>query len=163
MTAPPDYLKDKLVVSTRLGAAGLLHDGQWCGHGEPQYAVFDVQVGNENTFSLQLPDLSDENGGEFTAPVVMVQSDSGLIFPIYDPRRHPASLFYPENSLTQYTASPLQPNFQCPGCGQARFNLAVGFEIPSDSTSPNDTSWFALAAKCVECQWKDLIFDDETA
>jgi hypothetical protein len=163
MTIPPDYLEGKVVPAAGTGPAVLLQDGQWFGHGEAEYDVFDVQVGNENTFSVQLPDLeTDNDGDELTAPVVMVHADSGVTFPLYDPRKHPASLFYPEDE-TEFEASPLQPTFRFPNCDHQRFKIAVGFEIPRDSETPNDTSWFALAAKCVACGWGEIIYDDETA
>lgn len=161
---PPDYLEGKVVLSTGTGPAVLLQDGQWCGHGEPEYDVFDVQVGNENTFSIQLPDLDDEDeDDELTAPVVIVHSDLGVSFPIYDPRRHPASLFYPEEGETEVYPSLLQPPFRCPNCDQQRFQIAVGFEVPRDSQTPNDTSWFAVAVKCAACGWGEIIYDEETA
>ena len=161
---PPDYLEGKVIGSSGTDPAALLLDGQWCGHGEPEYRVFDVQIGNETTFSLQFPDLGDDDEiEELTAPVVTAQSNSGLVFPIYDPRQHPASLFCPEEGEIEYAVSPRQPIFQCPNCTQHRFRIALGFEIPSDSISPNDTSWFALAVQCISCGWKDIIHDDETA
>src|SRR5687768_14222339 len=103
---PPDYLEGKLALSAGTGPAALLQDGQWCGHGEPEYDVFDVQTGNEKVYSIQLPDFDDENDSEeLTAPVVMVHSDSGVTFPVYDPRRHPASLFYPEDGEPDFEPS----------------------------------------------------------
>jgi hypothetical protein len=160
----PDYLENKVVPSTGTGPAALLQDGEWCGHGEAEYDVFDVQAGNENTFSLQLPDLDEgDDSQELTAPVVMVHSDSGIAFPVYDTRRHPASLFHAEEGDSEFELSPLQPTFRCPNCDHQRFYLSVGFEIPSDSQSPNDTSWFALAAKCAACGWGEIVYDDETA
>jgi hypothetical protein len=164
MTIPPDYLEGKVAISAGTGPAVLLQDGQWRRHGEPEYDVFDVQVGNEKIFSIQLPDLDAENDeDELTAPVVMVHSDSGDTFPIYDPRKHPASLFCPEDGEPEFEPSPLQTTFRCPNCDQQRFYVSVGFEVPSDSQSPNDTSWFALAVKCVACGWGEIIYDDETA
>ena len=161
---PPDYLENKVVPSTGTGPAALLQDGEWCGHAESEYDVFDVQAGNENIFSLQLPDLDDDNDSdELTAPVVMVHSAAGIAFPVYDTRKHPASLFYAGEGQSEFEPSPLQPAFHCPNCDHQQFHLSVGFELPSDSRSPNDTSWFALAAKCVACGWAEIIYDDETA
>jgi predicted RNA-binding Zn-ribbon protein involved in translation (DUF1610 family) len=164
MTTPPDYLAGKVVAASNTGPAALLQDGQWCGHGESEYWVFDVQIEGESTFFLQLPDLEEDVDIEdLTAPVIIAQSITGIVFPIYDPRRHPASLFYPENGETEYEASSHQSIFQCPNCNRQRLKIALGFEVPSDSISPNDTSWFALAVQCASCGWQDIIFDDETA
>lgn len=162
MIVPPDYLDDKVMPAAGTSPANLLKDGEWCGHGEAEYGVFDVQAGKENTFFLQLPDL-DHDMDEITAPVVMVHSDTGITFPIYDTRKHPASLFYPEEGDNEYEPSPLQPALRCPNCNHHKFRISVGFEIPADPMGPNDTTWFALAAKCVECGWQEIVYDDETA
>ena len=41
--------------------------------------------------------------------------------------------------------------------------IAVGFEVPLDAESANDTSWFALATECAGCGLTRIAFDDETA
>lgn len=164
MIIPPDYLEGRVIPSAGTGPGAYLQDGQWCGHSEPEYEVFDVQAGNENIFSIQLPDLEDGNDSdELTAPVVVVHSDSGVTFPVYDPRKHPASLFYTEEGDFEFEPAPLLSIFHCPNCGQRRFHISVGFEVPGDSLAPNDTTWFALAAKCAACGWGEIIYDDETA
>jgi hypothetical protein len=164
MMTPPDYLEGKVLAASGTGPAALLQDGQWRGHGEPEYSIFDVQYEGEDSFFLQLPDFDDDvDMEELTAPVVTALSNTGVTFPIYDPRRHPASLFYPEDGATEYKAAAPQPILHCPNCDRVKFKIAVGFEIPGDSISPNDTSWFALAVQCGSCGWKDIIYDDETA
>ena len=57
----------------------------------------------------------------------------------------------------------LQPTYHCPNCDKQEFQVSVGFEIPSDSELPNDTSWFVPAAKCASCGWEEIVYDDETA
>jgi hypothetical protein len=127
MTTPPDYLEGKVVLSSKSSPANLLHDGQWCGHGEPKYGVFDVRIGSENTFSLQLPESDDES---LNAPVVMANSDSGLTFPIYDSRRHLASIYYVEDILESEEPL-LQPMFHCPNCDKKglMLRLALKFQV----------------------------------
>jgi hypothetical protein len=158
MTIPPDYLEGKVAPPAKAGPASLLQDGQWCGHGEPTYNVFDICAGKENIFSVRLPVPDDE---ELNSPLVVARSDSGITFPVYDSHKHPASIYYAEDEPDE--ASRLQPAFRCPNCSQERFHVSVGFEIPSDSTDPNDTSWFALAIQCAACEWEGVIYDDETA
>jgi hypothetical protein len=159
MTVVPDYLEGKVFPAATTDPSTLLLDGHWCGHGEPLYHVFNICLANEEIFSLQLP-VSDEN--VLIPPVVMATAGSGVTFPIYDSRKHPASIYHPDNSISS-EAPRLQPPFQCPECGNLKFNLSVGFEVPGDSASSNDTSWFALAVKCVACGWQGVAYEDETA
>jgi hypothetical protein len=161
MTAPPpDYLADKLVAPDANGPARLLADGAWCGHGEPRFHIYDVQDGAIREFVVLRPAVGD--GGEMTPPAVkLMNADETRSFLVYDPRKHPANLF----AWEQY--SKLEPRFEkplcCEQCRGRTFRLAVGFEMPSDSSSPNDTSWFALAGNCTGCGAEGIIFDDETA
>jgi len=159
MATPPDYLEGKVIPAAMTDPASLLQDGQWCGHGEPIYNIFDVRLANDDLFTLQLPESDDDAQ---VPPMVMVKSDSGVTFAIYDSRKHPASTYHPDNSSGS-AAPRLQSLFHCPNCDKQRFKIAVGFEVPSDSQSANDTSWFALAAKCVACNWQEIVYDDETA
>ena len=151
---PPDYLAGK-TKSGRKGPALLLRNGKWCGHGEPRFGVFELNWGGEALFQIRLP----KDGGEISIPGVEVcAAESKRTFLAYDPRQHPASAFSQEKE-----ALSLGPFLRCPHCREASFSAAVGFEIPSDSQSENDTSWFALAVECSKCKWSRIIFEDETA
>jgi hypothetical protein len=151
---PPDYLKGRCKPAVQEGPARLLQDGAWCGHGEKTYFVFDIQLADCDEFHIELPVVESGN-----PPLVRVTSTkSGRKFAIYDSRRHPASCFYESKKTPQ-----LQPRYRCPKCVSERFRVAVGFEIPIDVSSSNDTSWFALAATCVSCGAASVVYDDETA
>jgi len=159
MKIVPDYIEGKVLPTNKSDPASLLIDGHWCGHGEPIFHIFDVRVNNDEAYSFQLPE-SNENVSH--PSVVMVMAESGYTFPIYDSRKHPASIYHPDNSISSKEHR-LQPPYHCPECGKLKFKLAVGFEVPSDSVSENDTSWFALAAKCLGCNWHGIAYEDETA
>ena len=53
--------------------------------------------------------------------------------------------------------------YVCSKCNGNNFRVALGFEIPGDSESPNDTSWFALSVACEACGHAEIAFEDETA
>ena len=38
----------------------------------------------------------------------------------------------------------------------------LALKVPPDATSPNDTSWLALAVECVRCGVSRIVYDDET-
>ena len=154
MRAPAEYLKHHLREPSSTGPSRLLTDGSWCGHGEPEFAIYDVHEGGENAFVLILP--SDP----YPALCAVSAHRLGAApFFVYDPRRHPASVYAGGKREHPYFSS----EYRCPWCSSQTFRLSVGFEIPGDSTSPEDTSWFALAVECVGCDQQKIVFDDETA
>jgi hypothetical protein len=157
--SPPDYLAGKAVLFSNTSPVKLLESGGWCGHGESKYNVFDIQIENKKNFSLRLPILEED---QIYLPVLTAVLDSDFEFNIYDPRKHPSSIYSAEG-LFEVDKLPLQTLFHCPKCNKERFYLSVGFEIPGDSVSSNDTSWFAAAVKCIDCHWEDLVYDHETA
>jgi hypothetical protein len=154
MRTPPEYLKPYLREPSSNGPSRLLADGAWCGHGEPEFVIYDVHEEGEDAFVLILPSE--------TYPALCAVSArrlGGSPFFVYDPRRHPASVYAGGLREHPYHTS----EYRCSWCDAQGFRLSVGFEIPGDSASPEDTSWFALAIECVSCDQQKLVFDDETA
>jgi len=154
---PPSYLEHKAVDPISDGPADLLLDGRWRGHSTSEYTVFSVQLENERVFKVRLPQLDDEGG---TPPVVVVTSKNKISFPVYDARKHPGSGF--EDSEYQVMNPRMQSLFRCPQCSKQYFQVSVGFELAGDYQEPDDTVWFALAVKCVNCNWASMIYEDET-
>jgi hypothetical protein len=160
MPVHPDYVAPRVTIPDPTGPAQYLADGTWCGHGEPLFNVFDVRDGAIDTFVIRLPRKVGDD--ELLPNAVELSSVGGSgVFLAYDPRRHPANLFAGPKYST------IQPQFAerlaCHQCGRNNFKVAIGFAVPSDSSSPNDTSWFALAAACANCGAACVVFDDETA
>jgi len=92
-------------------------------------------------------------------PVVNVTSrENEVTFSIYDGRSHPANV---HGGSTEEPV--LRPSEKCPRCGSEVFHVAVGFEVPVDAQSANDTSWFALALQCASCGSARIAYEDETA
>jgi hypothetical protein len=146
----PTYL-GRAARRFREGEPGsLLADGRFCGHGEPTFGVFDIGRPGE-TFELDLP-----RDGADGPPVVTARSTRTVV--VYDARRHPSSVFLDSGAPPAATV-----RYACAGCSSRQFSLAAGFEVPSDSSGPDDTSWFALAAKCAGCGASALVYGDETA
>jgi hypothetical protein len=155
MKAPPDYLKDYVREPAPDGPADLLSDGSWCGHGEPEFAVYDIHEAGEGSLGVILP-----SGEPYPALcAVSALREGHKPFFIYDPRRHPASVY--AGSSKEHPYVPAAPH-RC-SCGSRCFRVAVGFEIPGDSETPEDTSSFALAVQCTHCLKRERLFDDETA
>src|SRR5258708_1489152 len=88
MRTPPDYLKDHAAEPSPLGPAQFLRDGRWCGHGEPTFAIYDIHDAEEKKLSVTLP------GGTYPALCAVAACREGHPpFLIYDPRRHPTSIY----------------------------------------------------------------------
>jgi hypothetical protein len=152
LTGPPDYLQGKCAKAKQSGPSALLRDGKWCGHGEQEFWIYDIALGKCKQFQVQLPAPGGPQVVRATA------EDSQEEFAIYDSRRHPA------NAFVDSKEDPVMQAFEkCPQCSSTWFNTAVGFEVPPDASSRNDTSWFALAVKCLKCANSRIIYDDETA
>jgi hypothetical protein len=154
MRTPPDYLKQHVAEANPSGAAQALTDGAWCGHREPHFVIYDVHDAGETKLGVILPQ------GEYPALCAVAACREGYApFMIYDPRRHPASVY--ADASKEYPYHPAAP-YRC-SCNSQWFKVAVGFEVPGDSEEPEDTSWFALAVGCEQCGKRQLIFNDETA
>lgn len=154
MRTPAGYLKQHLREPNSTGPSQLLADGSWCGHGEPEFAIYDVHEESEDAFVLSFP--SDPYP---SLCAVSARRLGGIPVFVYDPRRHPASVYVGGRREHPYHSS----EYRCSWCNSQTFRLSVGFEIPGDSASPEDTSWFALAVECVACDQQKIVFNDETA
>jgi hypothetical protein len=153
---PPGYLMGCTVAPEPHGPARYLRDGQWCGHSELLFAVFDVRATVPGPLTVYLP--SDRRYPSLSA--VAVAPSSGERFLVYDPRQHPASVYADQSKEFPYVPGPAH---RCEVCGSEGFAVSLGLEIPGDATEPEDTSWFALAVECQRCGMGGIIFDDETA
>jgi hypothetical protein len=158
--APPDYLLGRVVSSANQGVATLLYRGKWCGHGDLPYLVLDLRMDGCELFELKLPE--ETKGEEIAPPIVLARRGDGAggWFPIYDPRRHPMSLF--ASGEFSRVAPLYNGAFRSPA-GNHLFRVALGFELANEPESPNDTSWFALAVEDPNTGWRSIIFQDETA
>lgn len=155
----PDYIKDFVARPANNGLAELLFDGSWCGHGEELYKVYDVVENGDYTFQIQLPDTGSEES--FPTAVKLTSVTNQKQFLIYDTRRHPASWHaFGDNAKKE---SKFLNTHHCDKCSGTNFKISAGFEVPADSDSPNDISWFALATECNQCSDKTIAFEDETA
>jgi hypothetical protein len=158
MENPPTYLIGKVRQPLQAGPADLLLDGHWCGHGGPKYRVFDVVFDDNDISKVRLRTCDDERG---EAPCVKLIVPAGPSFLAYDSRRHPASVYYDETGEEPILGS--RHIYRCPECKAQLFQVTIGFEMPQDSGSADDISWFALAAKCIKCGHAQIAYEDETA
>lgn len=162
---PPVYLREFVAKSAEKGPAGILTDGRWCGHGELLWNIFSI-VGYKNpTFFIHLSKQDFSRAPHvFVIPRVEIAhvDAPNKWLTIYDARFHPSSPFAYNRVSRKYVVE-MQDSFLCPQCRNMKFHLALGFEIPKTCETPNDLSWFALAAECVSCAWKQIIFQDEIA
>jgi hypothetical protein len=155
MRNPPSYLQGHVREPRDHQAADLLSDGVWCGHGEPDFVIYEVHENGDSALSVRLPMKKPYPA----LCAVSAFRPGNKPFFVYDPRHHPASVF---SFQQEHSYSPNAPH-ECPSCKSVLFRIAIGFEIPGDSEEAEDTSWFALAVQCVACGVAEILFDDETA
>jgi len=121
MRAPPKYLKEHAAESNPRGPAQALADGAWCGHGEPNFVVYDIHDEGERVLGVILPTVDYP---ELCAVATRRKGHSP--FMVYDPRLHPASIY--ADTSTDYPYHPAAP-YQC-ACRSERFKVSAGFEVP---------------------------------
>lgn len=88
---PPGYLTPYARKPKEKGPAALLQDGAFCGHGEPRFGIWDIELSGAEVLLVELPQPAE------------------------------------------------------------------------DDTSPEDTSWFALAVQCATCRRAQIVWDHESA
>ena len=155
----PDYIKQFVARPAQNGVAELLFDGRWCGHEEELYRVYDITENGNSVFQIQLPDTETEELFPIAIKASSVTDQKQFL--IYDTRQHPANWSAFEDNARKETK--FLVSHSCDKCDGIVFKLAVGFEIPVDSSRPDDTSWFALATECTQCRNRTISFEDETA
>ena len=154
----PDYIKEFVARPTPNSVAELLIEGNWCGHGEELYRIYNIVENGNSVFQILLPDTETEESFPTAVSVTSVANQNNFL--IYDARKHPASWHAFENADKEPKFS---NTYSCNKCNETNFRISVGFEVPGDADRPNDTSWFALATECVQCGNRTIAFDDETA
>jgi hypothetical protein len=152
---PPSYLKGHCKPATRNGLSKLVEKSEWCVRRREEFKVFNIEYKNCTQFFVQLSVPESET--ECNPPMVSVTSeDARYQFPVFDIRHVQASGY-----LGEVTEPILQSPETCPVCARQLFRVCVGFGIHSESDNADDTTWFALAIRCVHCSWAGVIFEHE--
>jgi len=149
LDGPPRYLTGRVGAARPGRVSDLLVDRAWCGHGEACAGIYDVGAPKAQ-FGVRL--------SRPAGPAAVQVTNEGSTFLLYDSRQHPAHVSFGASASPSFGAS-----LACRRCGGQVFELAVGFEVPADASDSEDTSWFALAVRCVGCGLDEIVYDDETA
>ncbi|MDB4944556.1 MAG: hypothetical protein JWP97_4090 [Labilithrix sp.] len=154
---PPDYLAPYARKPKKTGPSVLLADGSFCGHGEPRFGVWDLAVDGSKELVVELP-LPEEEKRLW--PVVRVASAKSTKEKVlaYDSR----AVVSAAGSGAASGKPTGTKGLACPSCTGRIFQVSVGFEIPDDATSPEDTSWFALAVRCLKCRREEVVWQHES-
>jgi hypothetical protein len=155
---PPGYLAPYVRARKEKGPAALLQDGAFCGHGEPRFGIWDIELSGAAVLLVELPQPGEDDGAWPVVRVASTLRPNDFVL-AYDSRSVAST--EEEGAESQRAATPTQ-SLTCT-CGARTFAVSVGFEIPGDSTSPEDTSWFALAVECATCGHAQIVWDHESA
>lgn len=151
--APPLFLTPFAVPAQADGPAALLLGGEFCGHGEPTFTVFDLAVDGQREVNLALPfDDVDE-------PTALVRGAGQ-----HGPWRKLFALheLFPDCCSHDGTGRPPQPITDDAGSPSV-LRVAIGCEYPCDATSVDLISWVALAVEFVTDREHAVVFSRETA
>jgi len=152
---PPSYLVNRCKPATENGPARLIDKSDWCRRTGQESKFFDIHYQGCDRFLLRLPFPPSEMSVN-PALVNAICESTGEEFAIFDIRKVIASGFFGDEAVPE-----LQPPVNCPKCGGNVFRASVGFGIHSESDSADDTTWFALAVRCVHCSWGGVIYEHE--
>lgn len=152
--APPDWLSGLVREAANDGPAGFLWNGDFCGHGEPAYSVFDIRIENHELLEICL--IQDAQIGS-------------LLTARPKNSERPWNILHHGEWFRSGTAKPTAPvskradEFMAqPGPGGNRaMRLAIGFEYPIECTSPNDISWVTVALMEEDASEIVCIVDEE--
>ena len=115
----PEYLRQYVSTPNPNGAAALLINGHWCGHGEELFRVYDIAENDNLIFHIQLPDTETEEVNPDAVNVISAESQKQFL--IYDSRQHSASMYSPSEEVK------FLDNYRCEKCNDVNFKISVGF------------------------------------
>jgi len=134
---PPPWLAGCVRESKQAGPAAELWTGDWRGHGEPAYTVFDVMLSGSEWLEIAAEE-GDSGIGILMARPAGSSSDWTVLYDLswFNGSQRPAG---PQRI-------PAERGVASPGpTGSTRLKAALGFEYPIDCTSVDEVSWIAVA------------------
>lgn len=155
---PPVWLKRIADEADPSGPGRFLADGEFCGHGEPTFGVFDVVLDGQS--ELELAFLESESRMRVLARPARACGTWTLL--------HDSNWFEYSGGQPNLPSGrcvgdhPAAAPFQTTSGETARFKVAVGFEYPCECTSESDVSWIAVAVDCVNDAQAGVCFSAET-
>jgi hypothetical protein len=150
--APPSFLAAFAVEAAADGPAAALLDGEFCGHGEPTFTIFELALDGERNLNLSVPlEAGDE-------PTVLARPASGA-----GPWRKLFSV--PEVfPFSGCDAGGEPPKPVADDQGQPiPLRAAIGCEYPSDASGVDEISWLAIAIEYGPKRERAIVFSYETA
>lgn len=156
---PPNHLVGVAVESRGDGPSAALMNGDFCGHGEPTFTVFDIEIDGSREVEIAVEadddvmlDEEDEEGEEAELPIRRLLARSprsdGLWTVIHDETWVSGS--YPSfpSQVVKESDSEIEPVLTDDGEPEL-MRLSIGREYPAETESVGDVSWVAVVAKPV--------------
>ncbi len=149
---PPKFAAPFCAPADPNGPAALLASGEFCGHGEPTFTVFDLALDGQRQLELAVPYEQD------AAPTLQARPAGS---------RAPWRTLLNLAEIFDYCRGQ-----QCSAAPQSiadeeghilPVRAAIGFEYPCEATSAEDVSWIAVAVEYGDEREKMIMFSEETA
>lgn len=165
--APPRYLTGcvrEVNPAAAIGAAVCLVQGEFCGHGEPTYSVFDVVIDGKDVLEFCLREERRPKGPALVQVLVRPAGPNGNWTVIH----HGGWFAYHVPGATlPLSATEVPASEGTPAVGRdgrnTRFRVAIGFEYPADCGSADEVSWVAVAVRDAGGPTGEVVLDEELA
>lgn len=154
---PPTHLGGCVREADGSGPSAFLSDGEWCGHGEPTFTVFDVVLDGTDELEVAVEtfdSMDEEDEGDEGPPVrrvlVRPSGSHGEWTVIHDAtwgldddlnRVFP---WTPDDRVTDDDPD-IQPVLTEDDQPE-KFRVSIGLEYPPDAQSAGDISWVTIIA-----------------
>lgn len=178
---PPSHLMGVAVEARGDGPSAALMNGEFCGHGEPTFTVFDIEIDGSRELEIAIEtddelmlDEEDEDGEEGEAPIRRLLARSpgsdGPWTVIHD-----ATWGVDDEGMRTFPWCP--PRVEVDSDGEIEpvmtddgephlARLSIGLEYPPDAQSAGDVSWVVVMGMPIDVKDAEGVFclvDEEMA
>ena len=144
--APPGFLTGHCRPATSTKAAKNLLKGNFCGHGEPTFTVFEVVIGGAE--KLELAAIMPSEDSETPDPELLMARKLGADGPwlvLFDQNWADDSGSFRLPSTTVWRTVSDEEHEELDDDGAiVEGQLAIGFEYPCDAAAVDDVSWITV-------------------
>lgn len=166
---PPSHLAGLVVEARGDGPSASLMNGEWTGHGEPTFTVFDVEIEGSHNVEMAVEtdeeideeEMEEDDEGPMIRRVLVrgagsdgpwtvihdvtwgVDEEGGQTFPWCPPE----PVIDDDEEIEPVTTEDGEPE---------TFRVSIGLEYPPDAQSVGDVSWVTVVAVGVEGEEEEV-------
>ncbi len=152
--AKPPACLERVAQSGGPGPTELLRNGEFCGHGEPTYSVFDLIIEGDRELEVSIIPAEDGGTERFLARPAKRRGDWVVVY---------SRAWCSEGRLTGevQTVPADAAEHAIDPSGHSRFRIAIGLEYPPDCASADDVTWIAVAVESTSGSFRGILCSEE--